>query len=246
VKSATRDLVHRLANELEPLARRRPPRCNYAMAPYIPRCPDPRCQAWFDEVIAWHTERFGPRHATVSVMAAWTLSERRNLPLEVRHRGRHPMRPVTLAMDIEPAKDWITAELAVHNSASRADLHELVDRLWPEIERLRQLSKVEPRPRRLGALDRPARTTLWRFRRHEGATLAAIADEWENLTREWAAHPKGSVPPGRLEYPAHREWLQRGVDAGVETVSELTTISRAIAKFDRLSAAGNTSLVSPS
>jgi hypothetical protein len=179
-------------------------------------------------------------------MAAWALSERRNLPLEVRPRGRDPMRPLTLAMDIEPAKDWITAELAVHASASRADLHELVDRLWPEIERLRQLSKVEPRPRRLGALDRPARTTLWRFRRHEGRTLAAIADEWENLTREWAAHPDGSVPPGRLEYPAYREWLQRGVDAGAETVAEVATISRAIAKFDRLSAAGNASLVSPS
>ncbi len=63
IRAATRDLVHRLASELEAFATRRP-RCEYVMAPYIPACPDPRCQAWFDRChrVARRTFWPAPRH----------------------------------------------------------------------------------------------------------------------------------------------------------------------------------------
>jgi hypothetical protein len=235
IRAATRDLVHRLASELETFATRRP-RCEYAMAPYIPTCPDPRCQAWFDDVIAWHAERFGPRHATVSVMAAWALSERRHLPISI-HDGskRDPCRPATVALDIVMSGDWTTAQLGIHGTASRADVHELVDRMWPEIERLRALSRPRSVPvGRLGVVDRPARTSYWRIRRHQGMTLAAIASEWEELTREWAANRAKPVPIHQLEYPAYREWRRRRANASVEPIAEVGTIGRAIAKLNRL------------
>jgi hypothetical protein len=235
IRSATRDLVHRLASELETFATRRP-RCEYIMAPYIPTCPDPRCQDWFDEVIAWHAECFGPRHATVSVMAAWALSERRHLPISIDDGPENdPFRPATVALDILMSGEWTTAQLGVHGTASRADLHELVDRMWPEVERLRALSRPRSVPvGRLGVVDRPARTSYWRICRHQGMTLAAIASEWEDLTRDWAANRAKLVPIHQLEYPAYREWRRRGANASVEAIVEVGTIGRAIAKLNRL------------
>jgi hypothetical protein len=235
IRAATRDLVHRLASELETFATRRP-RCEYVMAPYIPTCPDPRCQAWFDEVIAWHAERFGARHATVSVMAAWALSEGRGLPISIDDGPESdPFRPGTVALDIVMSGDWTTAQLGVHGTASRADLHALVDRMRPEIERLRALSRPRSVPAgRLGVVDRPARTSYWRIRRHQGMTLVAIASEWEDMTHDWAANRAKPVPIHQLEYPAHREWRRRGANASVEAIAEVGTIGRAIAKLNRL------------
>jgi hypothetical protein len=236
LRVATRDLVHRLGDELKAFAVRRPPRCGYAMAPYIPTCPDPRCQAWFDEVIAWHAERFGPRHATVSVMAAWALADGRRLDLRISDDpAPDPARPATIAFDIEQDSDWTTALVGVHITASRADLHELVDRMWPEIERVRASASRGPvRLGRTGVLDRPARTNYWRLRRSQGWTLAEIASEWEARTRAWSLDRQAEVPIGDISYPAYREWRRRGVKAQAESFAELSTVGRAITKLNRV------------
>lgn len=236
LRVTTRDLVHRLGDDLKPFAARRPPRCGYAMAPYIPSCPDPRCQTWFDEVIGWHAERFGPRHATVSVMAAWALADGHRLDQRIADDpAPDPARPATIALDIEQGRDWTTALVGVHVTASKADLHELVDLMWPEIERVRaSTSRGSSRLGRTGVLDRPARTNYWRLRRYQGRTLAEIASEWEDKTRDWTLDRRVEVPIGDLCYPAYREWRRRGAKAEIESFAEVSTIGRAIAKLNRV------------
>jgi hypothetical protein len=238
LRATTRDLVHRHADELKAFGERRPAKCGYAMAPWIPNCPEPRCQAWFDEIVAWHAARFGPRYAAVSVMAAWALADRRRLDLRIADDSApDPARPATIALDIEQNRDWATAMVGIHSTASRSDLHDLVDRMWPEIERVRTLAQTRPiRPGRTGVLDRPARTAFWRLRRHEGRTLLDIATEWEALTRTWMIEPERDVPIGDLSYPAFREWRRRGAKAEIELFAELGTIGRAIAKLTRITA----------
>lgn len=238
LRATIRDLVHRHADALSAFAERRPPRCGYAMAPWIPTCPEPRCQMWFDEIVAWHASRFGARYAPLSVMAAWTLADRHKLDLRiVDDPTPDPARPATIALDIEQNGDWATAMVGVHSAASRSDVHDLVDRMWPEIERVRALTRKRPvKPGRTGVLDRPARTAFWRIRRYRGRTLADIASEWEALTRAWLVEPEREVPIGDLAYPAFREWRRRAAKAEIESFAELGTIGRAITKLTRITA----------
>lgn len=134
------------------------------------------------------------------------------------------------------------AQIGVHATASKADLHDLIDRMWPQVERLRQAAAsrsetVRPSHARTGRVDRPARATYWRLRQFQGLRLAAIIDEWEGLTRAWAKlGAEGCVDPRRAEYPAWVEWRRSGRTAGIERFEEVGTLQRAIAKLRKLTA----------
>lgn len=239
LETAIRDVLPRLDEELRALARRRPG-CGYVHGPTAraPHCPDEACQAWIDEIVAWHTDRFGPRFACVTYNAVGWMSTGRSLSLGVHNEGsRDVLDPATLALDVVVDRDWVTTNVGIRATASKADLHELVDRLWPEVERLRLLSGQTSSDRarsngRDGRLDRPARATFWRLRQFQGLSLQAILEEWAAMTEQWVRlGGEGRVDHDRLEYPAWIEWRRRGASAAVEHFDEVSSIQRAIAKL---------------
>ena len=155
-------------------------------------------------------------------------------------RWRDALDPAVVALDVGVNRAWVTAQLGIHTTATKADLHDLVDRMWPEVKQLRRSAGVaelaESRSNgRSGRLDRPARAMYWRLRQFHGLTLGAIADEWETLTQSWSeVGSDGRIDRRRLEYPAWLEWRSRGHTAGIERFEEVGTIQRAIAKLRRL------------
>lgn len=242
IRAATRAVLPRFEDELVAFARSRP-RCGYVHGAGSASCQDRSCQAWMDRVVAWHAERFGPRHFDLTLGDVLWLSTGRCLSLEVYDgRWRDVFDPAVVALDPVVNRSWVTAELGIHSSASKADLHDLVDRLWAEVEQLRHrtgaVEITQGRSNgRAGRLDRPARATYWRIRQFQGLTLARIADEWETLTRSWAElGDNGGVDRRRLEYPAWVEWASRENVAGVERFEEASTIQRAVSKLRQLTA----------
>jgi hypothetical protein len=207
-----------------------------------PHCPDPGCQAWIDEIVAWHTARFGPRFSYVTYNAVGWMSRGRSLSRGVHdERSRDVLDPTTIAFDVLVDRQWVTTNVGIHATATKADLHDLVDRLWPEVEGLRRRSgqSTEEQPRsngRGGRLDRPARATYWRLRQFQGLSFREILEEWVDLTLGWSQLGEGQVDRDRLEYPAWIEWKRRGAAAGVERFDEIGSIQRAIAKLRNLNA----------
>jgi hypothetical protein len=196
-----------------------------------------------DEVVAWHTDRFGARHFDLSLGAVLWMSTGRELSLDVSDgRWRDAFEPATIALDVGVNRAWVTAQIGVHATASKADLHDLIDRMWPQVERLREAAQsrsrtVRPSHARTGRVDRPARATYWRLRQFQGLSLAAILEEWAGLTRAWAKlGDEELVDRRRAEYPAWVEWRRRGRTWGVERFEEIGTIQRAIAKHRKLTA----------
>lgn len=242
IRAATSQLLPRLSNELCAFARRRPA-CGYAHAATSPTCRDAGCQGWMDEIVAWHSDRFGARHFDLTLGAVLWISTGRELSLEVSNgRWRDTFAPSTVALDIAVNRAWVTAQIGVHATASKADLHDLIDRMWPQVERLREAARsrsetVRPSHARTGRVDRPARATYWRLRQFQGLSLVAILEEWEGLTRVWAKlGGEGRVNRRQAEYPAWVEWRHRGRTARVERFEEVGTIQRAIAKLRKLTA----------
>jgi hypothetical protein len=241
VRSAIRHAVARLTPELAAFAKRRL-NCGYAHSPSVASCPDVACEAWSTEVVAWHSERFGSRHFDITLSAVFELSRGRRPPLRVYNStSREAFEPTTVALDPVVRQEWIEAALGLHGTATKADAHDLIDRLWPEVERMRALDKragTEVRPGRVGQLDRPARTVWWTLRRFAGLTIDEIVTEWETLTSEW--HSAQSGPnPSELVYPAWLEWHDRGNRAGAERIAEPGTVARSVLKFRRLTRAGS-------
>lgn len=242
IEAAIRDVLPRMSSELRALARHRPG-CSYVHGPTTrtPTCPDETCQRWIDEIVEWHTARFGPKFAYVTYNEVGALSAGGKLSLGIHDdRSRDTLEPVTIALDLAVNGDWLTSTLGIHAMATKADLHDLVDRLWPEIERLRLTSAPGRAEQsrsngREGRLDRPARATYWRLRQFQGLSLQEILAEWAAMTKEWT-HGSSQVGRSRLEYPAWIEWKRRGASAGVEQFDEVGSIQRAIAKLRRFNA----------
>jgi hypothetical protein len=240
IRAATRAILARQADDLTAFARRRPA-CGYVHGATLAECRDPVCQAWLDEIAAWHTERFGPRHLDLTLGDVLWLSTGRHLSLNVSDgRWRDSFDPAVVALDLGVNRTWVTMQVGIHTSATKADLHDLVDRLWSEVDELRVRARlvgpaVVRSNGRVGRLDRPDRATYWRLRQFDGLTVAAIADEWETLTSEWTeAGPDDRVDRRRLEYPAWLEWRHRGRSAGVERFEDIGSVQRAIAKLRQL------------
>jgi hypothetical protein len=192
-------------------------------------------------IVAWHSDRFGARHFDLTLGAVMWMSTGRELSLDVSDvRWRDEFHPAAVALDVGVNRAWVTAQIGVHASASNADLHDLIDRMWPQVEGLREAARSQSEKgrtshARTGRVDRPARATYWRLRQFQGLRLTAILEEREGLTRGWAKlGPEGSVDRSRDEYPAWVEWRRRGRAAGVERFEEVGTIQRAIAKLRRL------------
>lgn len=242
VRDATRELLPRLTTDLRSFARRRPA-CGYAHDARTQTCRDAVCQAWVEEVVAWHSERFGPRHFDVTLGAVLWMSTGRELSLDVSDGSwRDDFNPASVALDVIRKNEWVTAQLGIHRAASKSDVHDLIDRVWPHVESLRAASQsglaTSGRSNgRAGRLDRPARATYWRLRRFQGLSHPAILEEWEELTRTWAALAENErVDPRRAEYPAWLEWRRRGVLAEAERLEEVGTVQRGLAKLRRLTA----------
>jgi hypothetical protein len=236
IRAATRDLVARLADDLDSIGRDRP-ECNRVHSPSSPTCPNLTCKEWIDKVVSWHVERFGPRHVDVTFGAALWVTSGHRLNLGISDQSwRDLFEPTTVALDVGLNRAWITAQLGVHATATKADLHVLVDRLWPEIERVREASRSKASPHsRLGRFDRPARASYWRLRQFQGLSLTAILEEWARLTKEWAESPRAAVARTRVDYPAWTEW-RRAAGGRIEAFDEVGTIQRAIGKLRRLTA----------
>jgi hypothetical protein len=246
IRAATSAMLPRSGDDLRTFARSRP-RCGYAHSAGVASCRDADCQSWLNEVVAWHAERFGPRHFDITVATVFALSVGQPLSLQVSDGSwRDAFDPSVVALDLGVKRQWVMADIGIHASATKSDLHDLVDRLWPEIVELRARAGLSafsesPSNGRAGRLDRPVRATYWRLRQFHGLTVAAIADEWELLTRRWSEmDADGQVDLRRLEYPAWLEWRARGVRASAECFEEVGSIQRAIAKLRSLTGESTT------
>jgi hypothetical protein len=240
IRAATSAMLPRFGDDFRAFARRRP-RCEYAHSARVASCLDADCQSWLDEVVAWHAERFGSRHFDISLGNVFAFPSGRLPSLHVSDGNwRDAFDPSVVALDLGVNQDWVTTQIGVHSEATKSDLHDLVDRLWPEIVELRAKAGMRKLGEassngRAGRLDRPVRVTFWRLRQFQGLTLTAIAEEWEALTRAWCdMGSDGEVDRCRLEYPAWLEWHARGERALTERFEEVGTVQRAIAKLRRL------------
>jgi hypothetical protein len=240
IRAATSAMLSRFGDDLRAFGRRRR-RCGYAHSARVATCRDADCQDWLDQVVAWHNERFGPRHFDITLAKVFGLSSGGGLSLQVPGESwRDAFDPSVVALDLGVNRDWVTTHIGIHSAATKSDLHDLVDRLWPEIVQMRARAGIvtaaeTPGNGRAGRLDRPVRATYWRLRQFQGLTLAKIADEWEGLTRTWSEMPDDAqVDRWRLEYPAWLEWHARGERGSVERFEEVGSVQRAIAKLRNL------------
>jgi len=209
------------------------PRCNYAHGSQL-QCRDGDCQRWLDSVAEWHKKNVGGPHARLTAWAAICLDRgwvpRPAISVGMWRRGIHPA-----VLGEGPTVDgpWTTFALHIHDSASKSDLHELVDRLWKETHTRR------------GRLDRPVRAVYWRHRSARGLSHQKIADEWWELTRSWAGAPDASPTPGGVDYAAYEEWRDavqerdrrgrtRSEADGDEDVVEASTVRRALKRLAKL------------
>ena len=128
---------------------------------------------------------------------------------------------------------WTTFALHIHASASKSDVHEVIDRLWKETHT------------RSGRLARPVRAVYWRHLSARGRSHQKIADEWSELTGTWAGDPDASPTPGGVEYAAYEEWQEavrgrgrrgrtRSEADGDEELVDASTVGRALEKLATL------------
>ena len=197
-------------------------------------CPDADCQRWLDSVAEWHTQNVGGPHDGQTVWAAlrldlgWVPT-----PTISEERRRSVTHPAVLTEGPSVHGSWTTFALHVHESASKSDVHDLVDRLWQETHTRR------------GRLARPARAVYWRHLSARGRSHQKIADEWWELTRSWAGAPDASPTPGGVDYAAYEEWRDavqerdrrgrtRSEADGDEDVVEASTVRRALKRLAKL------------
>lgn len=171
------------------------PRCDYAHGSQLD-CHDADCQGWLDSVVEWHKENVGGPHASRTAWAAIRLDLGwEPTPSISPERRRRVTDPVVLGEGPIVHGSWMTFAFHIHESASRSDVHELVDRLWKETHT------------RSGRLARPARAVYWRHLSARGRSHQKIADEWLELTSRWAGDPDASPTPADVKYAAYEEWL---------------------------------------
>ena len=190
---ATDQLIERQARDLKAAVGPKP-RCNYAHGSQLD-CHDADCQRWLDSVADWHEKNVGGPHAGLTAWAAICL-DRGWVPRPAISIGkwRREIHPVVIGEGPTVNGSWTTFALHIHDSASKSDVHDLVDRLWKETHT------------RSGRLARPARAVYWRHLSARGRSHQKIADEWLELTGRWAGDPDASPTPAHVEYGAYEEW----------------------------------------
>jgi len=172
------------------------PRCSHAHVSQF-ACHDADCQRWLDSVAEWHEKNIGGPHAGRTAWAAIRLDLGwEPTPSISPERRRRVTDPVVLGEGPTVHGSWTTFALHIHDSASKSDVREFVDRLWKESHTRR------------GRLARPARAVYWRHLSARGRSQQKIADEWLELTGTWAGDPDASPTPADVEYAAYEEWQE--------------------------------------
>ena len=196
VRAATDQLIQRQARDLK-AATGPKPRCGYSHGAQLD-CRDPDCQRWLDGVADWHQKQVGGPHADLTVWAAVWMAKGGALGLSTTD-GEWRRNPVVLGEGPTVDGAWTTFGIHIHESASRSDVHGLVDKLWTEAHT------------RAGRLSQPARAVYWRHLSAKGWSHQRIADEWSDLTGMWAGDPDARPMRAAIEYAAYEEW-QGAVD----------------------------------
>ena len=165
-------------------------------------CDDEACSRWLGEVTEWARPRYG-QHVDLVVARLDRMASTTSGAHPPHFGGRAPLGR-GFVEDVTIEGGWILAPLRLGWIASKADAHELVEAIWPSVERLQRKRSPFVPPRRAGRLDRPARMFYWWLRRTEGLSDSAILDEWEELVAGWLDGTKPDL--GDLHERSWREW----------------------------------------